>query len=153
MATPSSSIILSDRNVSLRQSQLVSRKRGYADLDLSLTLHPDFHDIIPLTDLDAIKNSVRNLVLTNYYERPFQPYLAGNLQGVLFENWNRFTGLLIKDRIKNILERKEPRIDQVNVVVDGSAADSTNSVQVTISYRVISSSQLSSVTIYLERVR
>ena len=60
---------------------LVSRKKGWADLDLKLTPHPRNGDIIPLRDEKAIKNAVKNLLQTNFYERPFQSTLGANLRG------------------------------------------------------------------------
>ena len=75
----------SDYNTSGKKASVVSSGRLYSDLDLSLTLHPIFHDIMPLTDTDAVINAVRNLISTNFHERPFQPVLGSNLSNLLFE--------------------------------------------------------------------
>ena len=77
--------ILGDQAASASVVSTVSRKKGWADLNLSLPLHPIRKDIIPLRDDDAIKNAVKNLILTNFYERPFQPEKAAHLRGILFE--------------------------------------------------------------------
>ena len=77
--------ILGDQSASTAVVSTVSRKKGWADLNLSLPLHPIRKDIIPLRDDDAIKNAVKNLILTNFYERPFQPEKAAHLRGILFE--------------------------------------------------------------------
>ena len=63
---------------------ITSRRKGYTDLNLSLQLHPIRLDIIPLRDDAAVRNAVKNLILTNTYERPFHPELGGNLRGLLF---------------------------------------------------------------------
>jgi phage baseplate assembly protein W len=143
--------ILSDRNILNRTALVVSRRQKYSDLDLSLTLHPDFHDIIPLEDLDAVKNAVRNLILTNFYERPFQPFTAGNLQAFLFEPADRFTIISIKESIKNVLRRHEPRVDQVTVQVQDNSE--SNRYDITLGFRVISVGQTVSVSLQLQRIR
>ncbi len=59
-------------------TNLTARKKGYSDLDLKLTLHPFRKDIVPLKDSEAVKNAVKNLILTNFFERPFQPSVGAN---------------------------------------------------------------------------
>ena len=76
---------LSDKSGQTTKSSVVSRKRGFSDLNLKLTKHPIRKDIIPLKDDAAIKNAVKNLLISNFYERPFQPTLGANLRGLLFE--------------------------------------------------------------------
>ena len=143
--------ILSDQNVSLRVAQVVSKQRQYADLDISLAIHPDFHDIMPLVDLDAVKSAVRNLVLTNYYERPFQPFLGSNLRALLFEPADRFTIISIRDWIKDVLTKHEPRIDSITIqVADNGDA---NQYDIVIGFRVIAVSKNVNITLYLERLR
>jgi phage baseplate assembly protein W len=143
--------ILSDKNVLTRTSQVVSKRQKYSDLDLSLALHPDFHDIIPLEDIDAVKNAVKNLLLTCFYERPFQPFVAGNLRGFLFEPADRFTMISMKDAIKNVLRKHEPRIDQVTVQIQDNGDE--NRYDITLGFRVVAISQQTNVTIQLQRVR
>ena len=65
----SSPTILSDKSISgdLKKARVTSRVKGWRDLDLSLTLHPIRKDIIPLKDDNAIKNSVKNLLISNFY--------------------------------------------------------------------------------------
>ena len=57
----------------------VARKVEFRDLDLTLKLHPIRNDIVPLKDDNAVRNALKNLVLTNFFERPFQPSLGANL--------------------------------------------------------------------------
>lgn len=143
--------ILSDKNVLTRVAQVVSRRKRYSDLDLSLTLHPDFHDIIPLEDIDAVKNAVKNLVLTCFYERPFQPFTAGNLKGFLFEPADRFTLIAMKDAIRNVLRKYEPRVDEVTIQIQDNADE--NRYDITLGFRVVAINQQTNVTIQLQRVR
>lgn len=143
--------ILSDKNVALRRATVVSKRRRYSDLDLSLTLHPDFHDIIPLVDIDAVKNSVRNLILTNFYERPFQPELGSNLRALLFEPADRITTAVLRNRIRRVLKLYEPRVDSVTIQVKDDA--DRNRYDVTLGFRVISVDEQTNVNLYLERIR
>ena len=143
--------ILSDKNVALRRAAVVSKRRQYSDLDLSLTLHPDFHDIIPLVDIDAVKNSVKNLILTNFYERPFQPELGSNLRALLFEPADRITTAVLRNRIRRVLKVYEPRVDSVTIQVKDDS--DRNRYDVTLGFRVISVDEQVDVTLYLERIR
>lgn len=143
--------ILSDANVSQRVSQVVSKKRQYSDLDMSLTIHPDFHDIIPLVDVDAVKASVRNLVLTNFNERMFQPRVGSNLRALLFEPADRFTAIAMKDGIRGVLERYEPRVDQITIIVTDMS--DKNRYDITLGFRVIATNQPINMSLYLVRVR
>ena len=63
----------------------VAIKEAYKDLDLFFTAHPITGDVATKSDSDAVRRAVRNIVLTNYYERPFKPSLGGNVRGLLFE--------------------------------------------------------------------
>ena len=95
--------IATDKSSVYAPISTVSRKKGWADLDLSLKKHPIQKDIIPLKDDNAIKNAVKNLVLTNFYERPFQLSKGGNLRGFLFEPADNIIALEMKEAIRDVL--------------------------------------------------
>lgn len=143
--------ILSDYNVSGQKSAIVSRRKQYSDLDLSLIPHPNKKDIIPLTDVDAVKNAVKNLVLTSPYERPFQPELGSRIKSLMFENADANTEFLLAKYIKEILADYEPRIDEVFVEIQDDSDN--NAYYVTISFNVISVDTTADVSLYLERIR
>ena len=129
----------------------VSRRRSYADLPLSFGIHPNTKDLTALKDIDAVKQSVKNLVLTNFSERPFQPRLGSGVTGLLFENADPFTQMAIKDEILRVLEEHEPRVNGVTVdVIDES---DRNSYQITIQFNIIFSNQREETNFYLERTR
>ena len=109
--------IATDKTVETVPVSIVSRKKGWSDLDLSLKRHPLQKDILPLKDDNAIKNAVKNLVLTNFYERPFQHSKGGNLQGLLFEPADAITALELKENVKDVLAYHESRISVKNVQV------------------------------------
>lgn len=130
---------------------ITSRRKGYSDLNLSLQLHPTRKDIIPLKDDAAVKNAVKNLVLTSHYERPFHPELGGNMRGLLFEPADTITQLAIKDNIKKILADHEPRINKVRVFIEDQA--DRNSYRVTISFNIKQDDSQAEVEILLRRLR
>lgn len=142
--------LLSDKNVREKQALVVSKRRQYSDLDLRL-LPVIKNDIVPLVDIDAVKASVRNLLVTNHGERPFQPYLGANLRALLFEPADQFTNFAINSNIKFTLEKFEPRIDSISTVVVFS--ESNNEYIITLKFRVIAQNQLVDMSIRLERLR
>jgi phage baseplate assembly protein W len=107
-------------------------------------------NITILRDDAAIKNALKNLVLTNFFERPFQPSLGANLRGLLFEPADGVTRLAIKDNIESVV-KKEPRVKLLNVsVIDLS---DRNAYRVTLNYRIRESNREEDVEIVLRRLR
>ena len=144
--------ILSDRSVAGRKNKAstVSRSKGYSDLDLKLRLHKIRKDIVPLRDDQAVKNSLKNLILTNFFERPFQPGVGANLRGLLFEPADAITELAIEDSIKRVI-KLEPRVTPTYVeVVDLS---DRNAYRITIKFLIKQYDQSSEVEIVLRRLR
>ena len=92
--------------------------RIYKDLDLNFTRNPVTNDILRIEDVDAVKRSVRNLVQTNFYERPFHPELGCGIRGLLFENYSPVIGIFLKRKIAEVINRYEPRVSLVNVTLD-----------------------------------
>ena len=143
--------LLSDYNVSGQKSAIVSRRKQYSDLDLSLIPHPNKKDIIPLTDVDAVRNAVKNLILTSPYERPFQPELGSKIKSLLFENADSNTQYLIKRYVEEVLADYEPRIDDVYVEVEDDSDN--NAYYVTVTFNIINVDITADVKLYLERIR
>ena len=92
--------------------------RIYKDLDLNFTRNPVTNYILRIEDVDAVKRSVRNLVQTNFYERPFHPELGCGIRGLLFENYSPIIGIFLKRKIAEVINRYEPRVSLVNVTLD-----------------------------------
>jgi len=144
--------ILSDRSVAGRKSKAstVSRSKGYSDLDLKLTLHKIRKDIVPLRDDQAVKNSIKNLILTNFFERPFQPGVGANLRGLLFEPADAITELALEDNIKRCL-KLEPRAEVIFVEVTN--IEDRNAYRVTVKFNIKQFDQTAEVEIVLRRLR
>ena len=101
-----------DRQISgdLEQARIVSKTKSHRDLDLSLKIHPIRKDIIPLKDDAAVKNAIKNLLITNFYERPFADDLGANLRGLLFEPAGIITNIELRDNIRACIEKYESRV-------------------------------------------
>ena len=132
---------------SKNQSSRVAR-RWFTDIDINMTLHPQSKDVTLKSDINAIKRSVKNLIMTNHYERPFKPGLGVNLRGMLFELDNTEI-LVLEEEIKSLLNTFEPRATFTNIMtsVDGHELD------VTIMFQVGNSPEPHSLDLILERVR
>jgi phage baseplate assembly protein W len=143
--------ILSDFNITAKASSNIARTRLYSDLNLGFAINPITKDINPVTDIDAVKNSLKNLMLTNFYDRPFQPTLGSGLTRLLFESANVFTIMELKDAIEKVINNHEPRVTDVNVdVIDNS---DLNEYRVTIYFRVFYDDSVNSFDFFLTRLR
>ena len=90
--------------------------RIYSDLDLDFTRNPVTSDIVKLNDVDSVKRSVKNLIQTNHYERPFHPEIGSDIRGLLFENMTPLTALNLERKVIEVLTNFEPRAKIVNVI-------------------------------------
>lgn len=132
-------------------SEIVSRKINYRDFDLRMLIHPNTQDIIPLKDLDAVRQSVRNIVLTSFGEKLFKPEFGGNVAKFLFENVSPFTALVIQSTIEDIIRKYEKRVDEVEVIVNDNI--DSNAYDVSINFRVINTTEVGKVNFELNRLR
>ena len=140
----------------MRQAQRVTRKYDYSDLDLDFIAHPTTKDVVKKTGIDSIRRSVRNLVLTNFYDRKFRSYIGSNTQKILFDNINPFTATFLKDAIIEVITNFEPRVklaedDDNGVVVDVN--DELNGFNVRITFSSINTGQPAIINLFLERLR
>jgi phage baseplate assembly protein W len=123
----------------------------YSDFFTDFDKHPLKNTLLRKTNVDAVKQSLRNLMLTDRGERPFQPNLGGHIRAMLFENITAQTFITMQEHIKDVIEAHEPRADVIDVVV----ADTFNEheVQVTIVFRVVNVQEPVTLELLLERVR
>ena len=108
---------LSDFNKNGRPSVRNAEDRLFSDLNLSMPIHPNRKDIVPLTDLEAIRQAVKNIILTNKGERPFQPKFGTDITSYLFENFTGFDALDLQKQIQRQLRLYEPRVEDVTVQI------------------------------------
>ena len=125
--------------------------RTYIDLDLDFTRHPVTNDVVKITDVEAVKRSVKNLINTQFYERPFHPELGCGVRDMLFENYTPMTGIFMRRKIEEVLRNYEPRANlssiQVNEQMDRNAID------VVVNFYVLNLPNPVSVTTTLQRIR
>ena len=91
---------------------------SFRDFSLTFEKNAVTNDILALKNEAAIKESVKNIVLYNFYEKPFDPFFGGNIIGLLFENSTPSMELEVKNRIEESVEIHEPRVTAVSVDVD-----------------------------------
>ena len=89
--------------------------RVYKDLNLNFSANPVTGDVTTVTDVIAIKRSVRNLLLTNHYDKPFHPEIGSNIPYLLFENFGPITGNQLSRAIEEMIGNFEPRARVENV--------------------------------------
>jgi phage baseplate assembly protein W len=128
-----------------------TRKYDYSDLDLDFIKHPTTGDVVKKTGIDAVKRSVRNLVLTNFYDRPFQSYIGSSAQKLLFENANPLIEQFLRDAIREVVENYEPRVNVVEVRVKFD--NDNNGYNATIDFIVLNSNTPVRFNLFLERLR
>ena len=126
--------------------------RQYSDLDLFFGKKSSDSDISKVTDIQAVKRSVRNLVLLNAYEKPFHPEIAGGVREMLFELMTPITAQIIAKQVENVINNFEPRAKLVGVRVQPDL--DRNIYELTIEFYVVNApTELVDMTVMLERLR
>ncbi len=125
--------------------------RTWSDLDLDFTKHPVTKDIVKKTNVEAVKRSVRNLILTNRYERPFHPEIDGGVTRHLFGLSTPHMKHDIELAVRNCLKNFESRVNVNDVRVSGDL--DRNGFNVSIFFTVINSPEPIEVGLFLERIR
>lgn len=123
----------------------------YSDLTTNFNIHPVKGDLVLLKDSDAVKRSIRNLILTDPYERFFNPTVGSGINASLFENMGRDTETILRIKITETIENFEPRANLLNVTV--KALPDENAYSVTIVFSVINNIQPIQLDFILRRVR
>ena len=132
-------------NESTRSSKI------YKDLNLGFEQNTATKDIQKITDIEAVKRSVRNLINTNHYEKPFHPEIGSNLRAMLFELMTPQMNHVISKQIENLINNYEPRCNLVQVFTQPRLERNGYSVQ--ISFRVQNHPDEVIVESFLERLR
>ena len=125
--------------------------RIYKDLDLDFGRNSKTNDVNNLTDVEAVKRSVRNLINTSHYDRPFHPEIGSSVRGLLFEPITPLTSLNLQRKVEEVLTNFEPRIRLVQVLSRPDA--DLNRYSLRISFYVIGTTLPVTVETFLERLR
>ena len=130
---------------------LKTNSRRWSDLDLDFRAHPVTKDIVVKTDVEAVKRSIRNLILTNRYERPFQPDIDGGVTRHLFQLSTPQTKYDVKTAISNAINNFEPRAELIDIKVSGDL--DKNGFDVSITFSVVNTFDPVTIELFLERLR
>lgn len=131
---------------------VINRKvRYYRDIDMSLSLNPFSRDVYTKVNEEAIKNSLKNLILTKNYERPFRPEIGSPIYGLLFEPFTPVIKNVLEKVITQLIENFEPRVDLTSVIVTDKPDE--NSLDIRIEFRMANVERPITVNVNLERTR
>ena len=133
------------------QSKSTRNSRRFRDIDLDFTRNAVTNDVNVVEDVIAVKRSVRNLVQTNFYERPFNPELGCGVRELLFEPFTPITRVLLERKIEEVLKNYEPRCVLQNVTVDDD--QDRNRLLVNIYFYVRGIPGPQTVSTFLQRLR
>ena len=125
--------------------------RDYKDLDLDFGRNAVTNDVNKLTDVEAVKRSVRNLILTNHYERPFHPELGCGIRGLLFEPLSPLVAIQLERKVEEVLSNWEPRavINNISAKPDLDR----NAYELVVNFYVVGSTEPVTISTFLERLR
>ena len=134
------------QNKSSRSAQL------YSDLDLFFSQNNSDKDVNIIYDVQAVKRSIRNLVLTNQYEKPFHPEIYSGVRGMLFELMTPTTAIILARQVEDVIENFEPRARLVGVTAYPDL--DRNAYEVTVEFYIVNApTELVELTLALERIR
>ena len=134
------------QNKSSRSAQL------YSDLDLFFGKNNSDKDVNIIYDVQAVKRSIRNLVLTNQYEKPFHPEIYSGVRGMLFELMTPITAVIVARQVEDVIENFEPRARLVGVTAYPDL--DRNAYDVTVEFYIVNApTELVELTLALERIR
>ena len=134
------------------QNDIDRNVRQYRDLDLFFGTKQASNDINKVTDIQAVKRSVRNLVLLNHYEKPFHPEIGSGIRNMLFENMSPLTSHALTIEIEDVIVNFEPRVQLVGVKALPNL--DRNEYEVSIEFYVVNTpTELVDLTVFLEVLR
>jgi len=125
--------------------------RTFSDLDLNFTIHPVTRDVTRRFDENSIKTSLKNLILTSNYERPFHSEIGSPIKRLLFEPAGPMLESLITKAITDVVNNFEPRVILLNVTT--FVDEDTNSVNISIEFTIINTERPLTLDLVLERTR
>ena len=134
------------------QNDIARNVRQYTDLDLFFGKKTTSKDISKVTDIQAVKRSIRNLVLTNHYEKPFHPEIGSGVRGILFEPMTPLTAHILTRKIEDVITNFEPRARLISVKAIPNL--DRNEYECTVQFYVVNApTELVDLTVFLERLR
>ena len=134
------------------QNDIERNARQYSDLDLFFTKKLSNSDVNKLTDIQAVKRSIRNLVLLNTYEKPFHPEISSGIRGMLFELMTPITANILARKIEDVINNFEPRARLISVTAIPDL--DRNAYEVAVQFYVVNTpTELVDISLMLETLR
>lgn len=132
-------------------TSIISPSRDYSDLDLNFIVHPVKKDINKNVGVQAVINSVKNLLLTGHYEKPFHPEIGSNIRKMLFEPLDAIVATNLQREIEETLNNYEPRVRVTRIIV--SPNYDKNGFNVYLEFNVLNRTEPITINFFLSRVR
>ena len=143
--------VLSTEDGNLQKNALISsRIVDYVDIDLTFNKKPA-GDIYKKTDAASVKQAIKNLLLTNHYEKPFQPFFGANIRALLFELADDQTESEVSVNIASAVQTYEPRAEVMDI--DVSVLPEQHDIRVSVVFKIISTEEIVTFTTNLSRLR
>ena len=143
--------VLSTEDGNLQKSTLISsRAVDYLDIDLTFNKRPS-GDLYKKRDAAAVKQSIKNLLLTDFYEKPFQPFFGANLRAMLFELADDDTEDEVEENIRTAINKYEPRAEILTISVN--VLPDQNDMRVSVYFKIINTQETVTFTTNLSRLR
>jgi phage baseplate assembly protein W len=130
---------------------MAKNTRIFSDLDFNFTMHPVTKDVSRRYDEDAIKNSLKNLILTNNYERPFHSEIGSPIKKLLFEPATPLLGAMMKRTIQDLINTFEPRVNVIDIIVMSNEDD--NAIDISIEFTILNTTAPVTLDLTLQRTR
>lgn len=125
--------------------------RLFSDIDLNFTAHPVTKDITRRFDENAIKASIKNLLLTRNYERPFHSEIGSPIRALMFELPGPMFDVMLQRAIIDVINNFEPRVEIIEVLVND--ASDLNAVYITLEFKIVNTERPITLDLALERTR
>jgi len=130
----------------------INRKvRQFTDLNLLFTRHPDTADVTKKNNEEAIKASLRNLILTKNYERPFHSEIGCQVHYLMFENWNPISKRIMRQTILDTIKKFEPRVEILRLEI--ASKEDLNAFEITVEFLIINTPDPVTFKTLISRVR
>ena len=134
------------------QNDIDRNVRQYSDLDLFFGRKTSNNDVSKITDIQAVKRSIRNLVLLNTYEKPFHPEISSGVRGMLFENMTPITANILARKIEDVINNFDPRARLISVTAIPDL--DRNAYEVAVQFYVVNTpTELVDISLMLETLR
>jgi phage baseplate assembly protein W len=142
--------VLSREDGNLSSSIITTREKSYSDIDLLFAAKPN-GEIYAKKDAAAVKQAIKTLIQTNYFEKPYLPFFGANIRSLLFELVDNDETNEVIDNIKNAVEVYEPRA--IIVDIQASLRPDNNALDLTIEFQIVSTEETVVFTTVVSRLR